>query len=176
MRSKVILGLSYYNEPRHEMRVAFWWKLNWSWFCVIQCSYEEATKPINETEIEPFPDTEAIQRFERGEIDVEVNMKVRPQSSNQDTISESMEDVITQHPIPDGLSEHLKKYWDMAKRLNKKPTYPHQLGESEWVEIGDVLVKFGHELIKYGLLDMALGLWESEIMHRSHHSLTLLMI
>ena len=54
----------------------------------------------------------------------------------------------------------------MSKRLATKPRWPTHLGEDEWIAIGDVLVELGSELVKYGLLDMELGLWENEIMHR----------
>jgi hypothetical protein len=153
------------------MRVAFWWKLNWSWFCVIQCSYAEARKAINEAEIEPFPDDEAIRRLSEGEKEVDFLPTVKkeemttPRSSDQDTISEPMEDVVAQHAMTRETSGDLQSYWDMAKRLNTKPSWPRYLGETEWFAIGDILVEFGLELSKYGLLDMDLGLWENEILH-----------
>ena len=150
------------------MRVAFWWKLNWCWFCVIQCSYNEAMEPINEAEIKPFPDEEAIRTLSEGEMEVDSVKKeemATPRSSDQDTISEPMEDVVAQHTISQEIPQHLRRYWDMAKQLNTKPQLPTHLGETEWFEIGDILVQFGDELSKYGLLDMDLGLWENEIMH-----------
>lgn len=171
-------GLSYYSQLRHEMRVAFWWKLNWSWFCVIQSSYDEATKPIREDETEPFPDSEAMQSYTDSGMEVEQPLSVKkeegmsgsptPRSSDQDTISEPMEDVVAQQSVPLDIPDHLRGYWDMAKRLNRKPLWPTHLGANEWIEIGDVLVKFGDELVKYGLLDMDLGLWENEIMHSTY--------
>ena len=167
-----MVGLSYYSQLRHEMRVAFWWKLNWCWFCIIQCSYDEATKPINEAEIEPFPDAQSIQSLSEGGIEIdssvvkkEENDSPAPRSSDQDTISEPMEDVTVQPTTSPDIPQHLQCYWEMAKRLNTKPRWPTHLGESEWFEIGEILVDFGHELAKYGLVDMDLGLWENEIMH-----------
>lgn len=158
------------------MRVAFWWKLNWAWFCVIQCSYEEATTPIDQKEIEPFPDKEAIQSLGEDDMQVVASVAVKkeegvesstPRPSDPETVSEPMEDVVTQNTVLADIPEHLRGYWDLAKRLNKKPKFPRQLGENEWLEIGDTLVEFGNELGKYGLLDMDLGLWENEIMHRN---------
>ncbi len=155
--------------------MAFWWKLNWSWFCVIQCSYDEATKLIHEAEIEPFPDDEAIRSYSEGDAGIDLPSSVKkeessmdspaPRSSDQDTISEPMEDVVAQNSTSPELPQHLRVYWEMAKRLNAKPRWPRHLGENEWFQIGDILVDFGHELAKYGLLDMDLGLWENEIMH-----------
>ena len=40
------------------------------------------------------------------------------------------------------------------------------MGSQQWLEVGDFLVELGHELARFGLLDMELGLWENEIMHR----------
>jgi hypothetical protein len=157
------------------MRVAFWWKLNWAWFCVIQCSHDEAIKEIKPNEVEPFPDAEAIAAFSEPEMDIEMDSSVKREelasptqrSSDQDTISEPMEDVVAQtSSIPSDIPEHLRGYWTLAKRLNAKPLWPRQLGEEEWLAIGDLLVEFGHEFAKYGLIDMDLGLWENEIMHR----------
>ena len=155
--------------------MAFWWKLNWSWFCVIHCSYAEATRSINEAEIEPFPDEEAIRNYSEGDTEIDLPPSVKkeetamdspaPRSSDQDTISEPMEDVVAQHSMSPELPQHLRVYWETAKRLNAKPRWPRHLGENEWFQIGDILVDFGHELAKYGLLDMDLGLWENEIMH-----------
>ena len=157
------------------MRVAFWWKLNWSWFCVIQCSYDEAKMPINEAAIEPFPDEETIRDYSEGQIEIDLQSSVKkedttidspaPRSSDQDTISEPMEDVVAQQSMPLDLPQHLRVYWEMAKRLNANPRWPRHLGETEWFQIGDLLGNFGQELAKYGLLDMDLGLWENEIMH-----------
>jgi hypothetical protein len=159
------------------MRVAFWWKLNWSWFCVIQSSFDEAMKPISEDEVEPFPDEDAINGVHEGEMDIDLEGVIKkedvngsssptPRSSDQDTISEPMEDIITQR-MPSDIPNHLQGYWDMAKRLNRQPKWPLYLGEREWLKIGDFLVELGHELAKYGLLDMDLGLWENELMHRN---------
>ena len=177
---KVILGLSYYSLLRHEMRVAFWWKLNWSWFCVVQSSFDEAVKSISEEEVEPFPDEEAINGVHESEMDIDLEGVIKkedlngsssptPRSSDQDTISEPMEDVVTQR-MPSDIPNHLRGYWDMAKRLNRQPKWPVSLGEREWLKIGDFLVELGHELAKYGLLDMDLGLWENELMHRNPFS------
>src|SRR5277367_1398186 len=158
---------------RHVMRVAFWGKLNWAWFCVIEASLNEARKEINEAEIEPFPDAHSIRVFSEGEMEVDMSVVKREedpsstaQSSDQDTISEPMEEVVAQLSISDDLPEHLQQYWDLAKRLNEKPRWPTYMGENEWIEVGDILVEFGSELFKYGLLDMDLGLAETEIMHR----------
>jgi hypothetical protein len=111
--------------------------LNWSWFCVIQCSYDEATKPIKATDIEPFPDEEAIRSLSEGEMDVGLQSSVKkeelatPRSSDQETISEPMEDVVAQHKIAPDIPQQLRGYWDMAKRLNAKPQWPRSLGEME---------------------------------------------
>ena len=91
-----------------------------------------------------------------------------PRSSDQDTISEPMEEVVANHGSAHDIPQHLRRYWDMAKRLNRKPRLPTYLGENEWFEIADLFVEFGHELSKFGLLDMELGLWENEIMHSKH--------
>ena len=154
------------------MRVAFWGKLNWAWFCVIETSLKEARKEINEAEIEPFPDAQSIRAFSESEMDVDtpvVKREERPsstaQSSDQDTISDPMEDV-AQLSIRDDIPAHLRHYWEMAKALNRRPTWPTHMGEAEWTRIGDLIVEFGTELFKYGLLDMDLGLAETEIMHR----------
>ena len=160
------------------MRIAFWWKLNWSWFCLIQCSYDEAVRPIDKSEIEPFPDAEAINNLAENEMDVEMSssavkkeettsISATPHSSDQDTISEPMEDVLVARTIPSDIPHHLRRYWEMAKRLNARPPWPLHLGEDEWIEIGDLLVEFGNELAIYGLIDMDLGLWENEILHRT---------
>src|SRR5438552_4523325 len=107
------------------MRVAFWWKLNWSWFCVIQCYYDEARKPINKAEIEPFPDKDTIRILgSESEIESDVDLSVLktevtlnlPSSDNEMT-QERMEDVVVQLNLP----EHLHGYWKMAKRRNMKP-------------------------------------------------------
>lgn len=140
------------------MRVAFWWKLNWSWFCIIQCSYDEARRPIEPAEYEPFPDEEAIRHFSQDEMDVEP-----PPTMKREDGVEAMGDVSR---YPDDVPENLRPFWDLAKRLNAKPKLPRYLGEDEWFEIGDVLVEFGSELFRFGLLDMDLGLLENEIMHR----------
>jgi hypothetical protein len=166
--------LSYYSQSRHEMRVAFWWKLNWAWFCLIQSSLDEARKEIPPEEIEPVPDQEAIRELSGVEMDVKSsqNSSVKkeersnsptPKSSDPDTISEPMEDIQSSMP---NIPERLKKYWNMAKRLNRKPQWPRKLGENEWLLIGDVVVELGFELARYGLIDMDLGFWENEIMHR----------
>jgi hypothetical protein len=157
------------------MRAAFWWKLNWSWFCIIQSSYDEAIKPIRKDETEPFPDREAMQSYTDSGVEVEQSSSVKreeimsgsptPRSSDQDTISEPMEDVVAQQGVPLDIPDRIRRYWDMAKRLNRKQLWPTHLGANEWIEIGDLLVTFGNELVKYGLLDMDLGLWENEIMH-----------
>jgi hypothetical protein len=169
-------GLSYYSRLRHEMRVAFWWKLNWAWFCIIQRSYDDAIKPVTPDEVEPFPDAVALTDTKPDSTPKEIEVKNEDreradstqQSSDQDTISEPMEDVVpTQSTGPD-IPEELREYWDMAKRLNRKRGLPKYLGEDEWIAIGDVLVELGNELSKYGLLDMDLGLWENEIMHRTN--------
>jgi hypothetical protein len=158
---------------RHVMRVAFWGKLNWAWFCVIEASLNECGQEINGAEIEPFPDAHSIRAFSEGEMDLDTSVVKREeapsstaQSSDQDTISEPMEEVVAQLSISDDLPEHLQQYWGMAKLLNEKPRWPTHMGEDEWIEVGDILVKFGSELFKYGLLDMDLGLAETEIMHR----------
>jgi hypothetical protein len=153
------------------MRVAFWWKLNWSWFCIIQASLDEAKRDIREEEVEPFPDKEDIQRLsnegseggqsQRSSVKKEERSpSPTPKSSDPETIPEPMEDI--QSNIP----EHLREYWQLAKRLNGRLPWPSYLGENEWLEIGDVLVELGHELARYGLIDMDLGIWENEIMHR----------
>jgi hypothetical protein len=151
------------------MRVAFWWKVNWSWFCVIKVSLDGAMKSISEEKIEAFPDDEGFRTTEIMEVDTlkkEDAGSPTPRSSDQDTISEPMEDVVASQSAPIDVPEHLRKYWDMSKRLGTKPRWPTHLGEDEWITIGDVLVELGNELVKYGLLDMELGLWENEIMHR----------
>src|SRR5579862_5495847 len=188
----LMVGLSYYSRLRHEMRVAFWWKLNWSWFCLIQTSYNIATSPVSPTEINPFPntiqletdydlpppqikkepqDTPRLQNTPRPQdiprnvdsaIEPDNSPFPTPKSSDQDTISEPMEDVITSYNVP----PRFQRYWDLAKRLNRRPKWPRELGSQTWIEIGDFLVEMGHELSKFGLLDMELGLWENEIMHR----------
>jgi len=156
------------------MRVAFWGKLNWAWLCVIEASLNEAKREFNEAEIEPFPDAHSIRVSSEGEMDVDMSVVKKEegssstaQSSDQDTISEPMEEVVAQLSISDDIPKHLQQYWEMAKRLNEKPTWPTHMGENEWIEVGDALVEFGSELFKYGLLDMDLGLAETEIMHRT---------
>jgi len=161
------------------MRVAFWWKLNWSWFCVIQASFDEAKKEIREDEIRPFPDNAAIRTLPAVEMDLtssqpssvkkeERSISPTPKSSDPETISEPMEDVQTS--TPGNIPERLKEYWRLAKELNRRPPLPKQLGEKEWFAIGDILVELGNELARYGLIDMDLGLWENEIMHRITHT------
>jgi hypothetical protein len=159
------------------MRVAFWWKLNWAWFCIIQASFDEAIKPITEDEVDPFPDEMDINEIHEMEMDIDMDIAVKkeditgspasptPRSSDQDTISEPMEDIVSQR-TPSDIPAHLRRFWDMAKRLNTRSTWPRYLGEREWLKIGDFLVELGHELAKYGLLDMDLGLWENELLHR----------
>ena len=154
------------------MRAAFWWKLNWSWLCVIQSSYDQARRPISGDEIEPWPDYEAMRNIDDTELmDIETVKKedrasAEPtstarsaRSSDQETISEPVDD------INQAVPENLRSFWRLAKKLNKKPRWPSQLGEDEWLAIGDTIVLFGNELAKYGLIDMELGLWENEIMH-----------
>ena len=170
----LIVGLSYFSRLRHEMRVAFWWKLNWSWLCVIKTSYNEAMKPITDDEVDPFPDDDAFSTGTK-EIDLGVVVKkeedstVSPlKSSDQDTISDPMEDIVaSQSTFHVDVPEHLRQYWDTAKRLNARPRWASHLGEDEWLSIGEVLVELCNELAKYGLLDMDLGFWENEIMHRT---------
>jgi len=140
------------------MRVAFWWKLNWSWFCVIQHSYDAAKKPLDPAEYEPFPDPEAIRIFSQNEMEIE-----RPPIVKKEDNSES---VAGDPQYPSNVPEDLRPLWGLAKRLNAKRRYPWNLGEDEWFEIGDVLVDLGTELYRFGLLDMDLGLLENEIMHR----------
>ena len=167
------VGLSYHSEKRHLMRVALWGKLNWAWFCVIEASLNEAKRAIVEEEIEPFPDAQSIRAFPEDEMEMDMSIVKKEEgpsstaqsSSDQDTISEPMEDVVTHLSISNDLPAHLQQYWDMAKRLNEKPKWPTHIGESEWMEVGDILVEFGTELFKYGLLDMDLGFAETEIMH-----------
>jgi len=154
------------------MRVAFWWKLNWSWLCVIQSSYDQARRPVSDDEIDPWPDKEAMRPLADTQMDIDTIKKedrasAEPvstarsvRSSDQETISEPMDEVNPAVP------EHLHEFWRLAKRLNRKPKWPRQVGEDEWLAIGDTLVLFGNELAKYGLIDMDLGLWENEIMHR----------
>lgn len=160
------------------MRVAFWWKLNWSWFCVIQASFDEAKTDIRGDEIRPFPDNEAIRTFSGVEMDLtssqpssvkkeERSTSPTPKSSDPETISEPMEDIQTS--MPGNIPERLKEYWHLAKELNRRPPLPKQLRENEWLAIGDILVELGHELARYGLIDMDLGLWENEVMHRITH-------
>src|SRR5436305_8950148 len=181
-----MVGLSYYSRLRHEMRIAFWWKLNWSWFCLIQTSYNIATSPLSTTEINPFPNTIQLEtdydlpspqikkepqdpprlqntpRNIDSTIEPDNSPSPTPKSSDQDTISEPMEDIITSYNVP----PRFQLYWDLAKRLNRRPKWPRELGSQEWIEIGDFMVEMGHELSKFGLLDLELGLWENEIMHR----------
>jgi hypothetical protein len=164
------------------MRVALWWKLNWSWFCIIECSYKEATRPIEDWEIEPFPDKEAMQSFSESDIEIEPpsNIKIEnitgilqtPCATDQEVGAEPMEDVIPQHPagtLPE-IQKYLRRFWEMTKRLNAKSQWPTHLGENQWLEIGDILITLGDELIKFGLIDMDLGLLENEIMHRNSTS------
>jgi hypothetical protein len=169
------------------MRVAFWWKLNWSWFCLIQISYNRATSPFSSTEINPFPDTDQletnydipstpqIKKEESQENSQNTDSSMEephnspsptPKSSDQETISEPMDDIITSYNVPPRLQRH----WDLAKRLNRRPEWPREMGSEEWIEIGDFLVEMGHELSKFGLLDLELGFWENEIMHRKFPS------
>jgi len=146
------------------MRVAFWWKLNWSWFCVIQHSYDAAKKPLDPAEYEPFPDPEAIRIFSQNEMEIERQMEIeRPPIVKKEDNSES---VAGDPQYPSNVPEDLRPLWGLAKRLNAKRRYPWNLGEDEWFEIGDVLVDLGTELYRFGLLDMDLGLLENEIMHR----------
>jgi hypothetical protein len=77
-----------------------------------------------------------------------------------------MDDVITSYNVP----PRLQRYWDLAKRLNRRPEWPREMGSEEWIEVGDFLVEMGHELSKFGLLDLELGFWENEIMHRKFPS------
>jgi hypothetical protein len=157
------------------MRVAFWWKLNWSWLCVIQSSYDQGRRPISDDEIDPWPNNESMRELADTYMEVEtikkddrrasaepVSTARSARSSDQETISEPMEE------INQAVPEHLHEFWRLAKRLNRKPKWPRHLGEDEWLAIGDTLVLFGNELAKYGLIDMDLGLWENEIMHRNH--------
>jgi len=171
------VGLSYYSQSRHEMRVAFWWKLNWSWFCLIQSSFDEAKKEIQPNEIQPFPDNQAIRTLSATEMEFsgssqsssvkkEKSPSPTPKSSDPETVSEPMEEIQSSMP---SIPNRLKEYWHLAKKLNRRPGWPTRLAENEWLEIGDVLVELGCELAKYGLLDMDLGMWENEIMHRMDH-------
>ena len=141
------------------MRVAFWWKLNWTWFSIIQCSYDAAKKPIQPEECEPFPDQEAIRLGPSEEMQVEMVDAVKREDE-----AEPMEEISLN---PATMPENLRSFWDLAKRLNARPNLPRILGEDEWFEIGDVLVELGTELFRFGLLDMDLGLLENEIMHRT---------
>ena len=140
------------------MRVAFWWKLNWSWFCVIQYSYDAAKKPLDPSEYEPFPDQEAIRALSQDEMEIE-----HPPIVKKEDNSESAEGVSL---YSSNVPEDLRPLWDLAKRLNAKRKHSWNLGEDQWFEIGDVLVDLGTELFRFGLLDMELGLLENEIMHR----------
>jgi hypothetical protein len=144
------------------MRVAFWWKVNWTWFCIIQCSYDDAKKPIEPEEYEPFPDEEAIRLGSQEDMEVEIDDAVKKEDG-----AEPMDEISRYPPT---VPENLRSFWDLAKRLNAKPKLPRLLGEDEWFEIGDVLVEFGTELFRFGLLDMDLGLLENEIMHRTPQS------
>jgi len=154
------------------MRVAFWWKLNWAWLCLIQTSLDESRQPILTTEIHPWPTRQMIAQISDAPSSSDaVSVKKEDSASNsptqrssdQDTISEPMDEVSSQ---AQSLPAHLQAYWSLAKKLNKRPRYPRQLAERQWHAIGDILVELGNELAKYGLLDMDLGLWENEIMHR----------
>jgi len=140
------------------MRVAFWWKLNWSWFCVIQHSYDAAKKPLEPSEYEPFPDQEAIRTLSQNEMEMEGLLIVKKEDNSESAAGLSQ--------YPSNIPEDLRPLWGLAKRLNAKRKSPLNLGENEWFEIGDVLVDLGTELYRFGLLDMDLGLLENEIMHR----------
>jgi len=198
---ELIVGLSYYSQSRHEMRVAFWWKLNWSWFCLIQLSYNKTMIPPTPSETRPFPniqqlDTEYSHPASSPSMKTEDphttttitnnnnnnnnnnsdTKKEDPnnssssstgtsptlKSSDQDTISEPMDEVITSYTVP----PRLQRYWDLALRGTRKRRWPREMGSQQWLEVGDFLVELGHELARFGLLDMELGLWENEIMHR----------
>ena len=159
------------------MRIAFWWKLNWSWFCLIQTSYDAATRPIPPEEIRPFPSIEQLQTDysqSNPSPDTAADPAVKkentpsrsnsptPKSSDQDTISEPMEDIITSET---NIPPRLQPLWNLGKELNRKPRWPREMGSEEWIEVGDFLVELGHELARFGLLDLELGFWENEIMH-----------
>jgi hypothetical protein len=141
------------------MRVAFWWKLNWSWFCIIQCSYNAAKSPLQPEEYEPFPGEQSVHHLSQDEMEIEL-----PPILKREDDSELMEEVSR---YPPNVPENLQPFWDLAKRLNAKPRLPRYLGENEWFEIGDVFCELGNELFRFGLLDMDLGLLENEIMHRT---------
>jgi hypothetical protein len=164
------------------MRIAFWWKLNWSWFCLIQTSYNAAILSPSTAEIHPFPSSTHLSTdysttttdstpplvIKKEENNSTGSNSPTPRSSDQDTISEPMEDIVTSEV---NVPPRLQRYWDLAKRLNRKPKWPgsgssKELGSEEWIEVGDFIVELGHELARFGLLDLEVGFWENEIMHR----------
>jgi hypothetical protein len=173
------------------MRIAFWWKLNWTWFCLIETSYNTATVSSPSSEIQPFPSSAHLSTdystttadpspplvIKKEENNSTRSNSPTPRSSDQDTISEPMEDIVTSEV---NVPPRLQRYWDLAKRLNRKSKWPagsKELGSEEWIEVGDFIVELGHELARFGLLDLEVGFWENEIMHRmdplASHSLFL---
>lgn len=158
------------------MRIAFWWKLNWAWFCLIHCSYEEATKQIDKAKIlESFIDTRDLQGLSEEEMEVGTvglakmgrMQSLSPTPLDWDGFLNDMWGDDEEAIVSSDKRTTLHESWNMTKKSNSTSRYRKRLGEHEWVKIGDTLVALGNILAEYGFLDMNLGLWETELIHRT---------